>query len=163
MSVVIKPGDILLWRVGPGSSWVDRLIGYGEHLSGQVNSSTINYYHVAMVGVDVLHLYDSRPGGVDNRPIPVPLSDNIEVYRMKEPLTADELKAMWSYGNSQKGVGYNWIGVLTAGLVEVLGKPFCSELVWRMATYAGRVICPWKTCLSPDDIAASSLLTRVDQ
>ena len=114
-----------------------------------------------MVGPDYRHLYDSRPGGVNNRLVEDSATPDMEVYRMIEPFTDDELNAMWTYANSQKGVGYNWIGVLTVGMIEVWGKPFCSELVWRMATYAGRVLCPWETCLSPDDIAASLLIKRV--
>lgn len=158
---MIQPADILLWRVGPQASWIDRLIGWGETKTGEINSKTVNYYHVAMVGVDPLHFYDSRPGGVDNRLMPIPLPDNVEVYRFIDPLDDKQLLAMWTYANSQKGVGYNYIGCLTAGLIQIYGKPFCSELVWRMATYAGRVICPWQTCLSPDDIAASDQLVRV--
>jgi hypothetical protein len=116
-----------------------------------------------MVGVDVLHFYDSEPGGVANRLIPVPLPANIEVYRFIVPFTPAGLLKMWTYANSQKGTGYNYIGVLTAGFIQIAGKPFCSELVWRIATYAGVVICPWRTCLSPDDIAASLLLKRVSE
>lgn len=159
--MILKPGDILLWRITPESPWFDRAIGWGETKTGQVNSKFVNYYHAGIVGVDPLHFYDSRPGGVKNDLIPIPWPSYIEVYRMKVPFTDDELKKMWIYANSQLGVGYNWIGVLTAGLVQIMGKPFCSELVWRIATYAGRFICPWKTCLSPDDIAASLQLERI--
>lgn len=159
--MILLPGDILLWKVTPQASLIDRLVGWGERFTGQVDSTVTNYYHVGIVGVDPLHFYDSAPGGVKNSLIPIPFPLNIEVYRFIQPLTADQLLKMWTYANSQKGVGYNYVGVLTAGLVEVFGKPFCSELVWRIVTYAGRVICPWKTCLTPDDIANSSLLQRV--
>lgn len=161
MTTLLQPGDILAWRITPEAKWFDRLIGWGERRIGEVNSQTVNYYHVGIVGVDPLHFYDSQPGGVDNRDLPKPLPDNVEVYRFKEPLTPDELLKMWTYANSQKGRGYNYLGVLTAGLVQVFGKPFCSELVWRIGTYAARFICPWQTCLSPDDIVASLYLTRI--
>ena len=160
-AVILKPTDILLWRVSPGSNWIDRLVGWGERFTSQVNSNQVNYYHVAMVGVDPLHYYDSAPGGVKNSLIPIPLPPNIEVYRFIMPIGDLQQKAMWTYANSQLGTGYNYVGVFSAGLIEVLGKPFCSELVWRMGTYAGVVVCPWKTCLSPDDIAASPILKRV--
>lgn len=159
--MILQPSDILLWRVNPAASWIDRFIGWGERLTGQINSRQVNYYHVAMVGVDPLHYYDSAPGGIKNSLIPIPWPSNIEVYRLIAPLSGKQMSAMWTYANSQIGTGYNYVGVFTAGMVEVLGKPFCSELVWRMATYAGTVICPWKTCLTPDDIAASLLLERV--
>ena len=147
----------------PDAPLLDRLIGWGERRLGEVGSDTANYYHVSMVGVDPLHYYESKPGGVCNTPMPNPLPPYIEVRRFINPLTDIQLKSMWAYANSQLGVGYNYIGVITGGLVEVLGKPFCSELVWRMGTYAGVVVCPWKTCLSPDDIAASPLLAPIAQ
>ena len=159
--MILIPTDILLWRIGPGDSWVDRFVGWGERLTGQANSSVVNYFHIAMVGVDSLHYYDSAPGGVKNSLIPIPFQANVEVYRFINPIALDQQAKMWAYANSQLGVGYNYVGVLTAGLVEILGKPFCSELVWRMATYAGVVMCPWKTCLSPDDMAASALLKKI--
>jgi hypothetical protein len=71
------------------------------------------------------------------------------------------MKMMWTYANSQEGVGYNWIGAVTLGWVEIAGKPFCSEFVWRVCTYAGIVLCPWTTFLSPDDIAASSIIEKL--
>jgi hypothetical protein len=162
VNVQLQPSDILLWKVMPGAPLIDRLIGWGERrLGDQVGDAA--YFHVAMVGVDPLHYYESKPGGVCNTPVPNPLPSYIEVRRFITPLKEDELKRMWVYANSQIGTGYNYIGVLTGGMIEVLGKPFCSELVWRIATYEGVVICPWKTCLSPDDIAASSLLTLPSQ
>ena len=156
--MILLPGDLLFWRVTPDAPLIDRMIGWGERRLGEVNSGTVNYYHVAIVGVDPLHYYESKPGGVCNTPVPNPLPSYIEVRRLAEHLTDSQLHAMWIYANSQIGIGYNYIGVLTGGMVEVLGKPFCSELVWRVLTYAGIVVCPWKTCLSPDDVAASSLL-----
>lgn len=158
---MIQSTDILAWRVDPSASVIDRLIGWGERQTKQINSSKANYYHVGMVGVDPLHFYDSAPGGVKNSLLPKPLPENIEVYRFITPIANDQFLKMWTYANSQKGIPYNYVGVLTAGLVEIFGRPFCSELVWRICTYAGIVICPWKTCLSPDDIAASPLLARV--
>jgi hypothetical protein len=160
--MILQPTDILLWRVTPTASWIDRLVGWGERKTGQINSSQVNYYHVGMVGVDPLHYYDSAPGGVKNSLIPIPWPDNLEVYRFITPIKDAQMKTMWTYANSQLGIGYNYIGVLSAGLIEVFGKPFCSELVWRIATYAGIVMCPWQTCLSPDDIAASPLLRKIN-
>jgi uncharacterized protein YycO len=157
----LQPGDILLWRIDAQASWIDRFVGWGERKTGQPRPNGSDYYHVGIVGPDALHYYDSAPGGVKNRDIPSPWPDHLEVYRFKVPLTPDEMVKMWQYANSQIGTGYNYIGVLTAGLVQILGKPFCSELVWRDCTYADRVICPWETCLSPDDIAASDQLLRV--
>lgn len=161
MQMNIQPGDILLWRIDAQASWIDRFVGWGERKTGQSVPGKSDYYHTGIVGPDALHYYDSAPGGVKNRLVTSPWPDHLEVYRLKNPLTPDQLKQMWSYANSQIGVGYNYIGVLTAGFFEVAGKPFCSEFVWRVCTYAGVVICPWQTCLSPDDIAYAWALTKV--
>ena len=155
----LQPSNILLWRIGPGSSWVDRAVGWGERFLHEPHSETVNYYHVGIVGPDALHFYDAAPGGVKNRDIPSPWPSYIEVRRFITPLKDDQLTLMWQYANSQLGTGYNYLGVISAGMIQVLGKPFCSELVWRIATYAGIVLCPWETCLSPDDIAESNILT----
>jgi hypothetical protein len=161
--VILQPGDLLFWRIDPGASWVDRLIGWGERRLHEPHSDTVNYYHVGIVGPDALHYYNSAPGGVKNNPIPNPWPSYIEVRRFIRLLDNIQLDKMWQYANSQIGTGYNYVGVLSAGLIEILGKPFCSELVWRILTYAGVVICPWETCLSPDDLAASVLIAPVPQ
>jgi len=157
----IQPGDILLWRIDSSASWIERLIGWGERHTGQPSPNGVDYYHAGIVGPDALHYYDSAPGGIKNRLVTDPWPDHLEVYRFKIPLNPDQLKAMWSYANSQLGVGYNYFGVLTAGWLQIDGKPFCSEFVWRLCTYAGVVVCPWQTCLSPDDIAFAGTLERI--
>ena len=160
--MTLQPGDILAWRIGPGASWIDRLIGWGERKTGQPNSDKVNYYHVAIVGPDASHYYESAPpGGVQNTIVPATLPECIEVYRFKEPLTPDELHKMWTYANAQLGKGYNYIGVLTAGYVQIAGKPFCSELVWDICISATRKLCDWMMCISPDDDVACPDLTLV--
>lgn len=156
-----QPGDILLWRIDSQASWIERLVGWGERRMGQPSPDGVDYYHVGIVGPDALHYYDSAPGGIKNRLVTAPWPDHLEIYRFKTPLTPEQLKMIWSYCNSQIDVGYNYIGVLTGGWIEIAGKPFCSEFVWRACTYAGVVICPWQTCLSPDDIACADTIVKV--
>ena len=160
--IQLQPGDILAWRVGPGSSWVDRLIGWGEAKTGNGCANGNEYYHVAIVGPDASHYYESAPaGGVQNNLVPVALPENVEVYRFIQPLTPDDLRHMWVYANAQLGKGYNYVGVLTAGFIQVAGKPFCSELVWDICVSAQRVICNWGMCISPDEIVESNVLSRI--
>ena len=116
----------MAWRIGSGASWVDRLIGWGERKTGQTNSDKVNYYHVGIVGPTKDHFYQSAIfGGVRNSDVPNPLPNYIEVYRFKEPLSQDDLTKMWTYANAQLGKGYNYVGVLTAGWLQIAGKPFC--------------------------------------
>lgn len=158
----LRPGDILLWRIGPGASWIDRLIGWGERKLGQTNSKVVNYYHVGFVGPGVFKFYQSKPPCICNSDVPIPLPDNIEIYRLKEPLTDDQLQLIFTYSNSQLGKWYNFLGVLTGGFVQVGSFAYCSQFTWQAYTHAGVVLCPWESLESPDDIAASTLLTRVE-
>lgn len=131
-------------------------------MTGQDGSDKVNFYHVAIIGPGAEHYYESAPfGGVQNTLVPTPLPDCIEVYRFVQPLTDADKAKMWAYANAQLGKGYNYIGVLTAGWIEVAGKPFCSELVWRICAAASRNLCDWMTCISPDDLAESPSLQKV--
>lgn len=157
----LRPGDILLWRVVPGATWFERLIGWGEKFLHQIGSTNVNYYHVGFVGPGVFKYYESRVPVICNSDIPNPLPENIEVYRLKTPLTGDQLAKIYSYANSQLGKWYNLLGVLTGGFIQIGSFAFCSQYTWQAFTYAGIVLCPWESLESPDDIAASSMLERI--
>jgi uncharacterized protein YycO len=109
----------------------------------------------------VFHFYQSKPPRICNSDIPKDLPKHIEVYRLKVPLTDDQLAKIFSYANSQIGKWYNFIGVLTFGMVQIGSVAFCSQFTWQAYTYAGIVLCPWETLESPDDIANSALLEKV--
>lgn len=156
-SPILFPGDILCWKAGPGASVLDRLIAWGE---GLVHDKG-DYYHVGFVGPGVLKFYQSKPPAICNVDMPVPLSPNIEVYRLKTLLTEDQLTKIFTYANSQIGKWYNFLGVISFGMIQVGSFAFCSQFTWQAYTYAGIVLCPWETLESPDDIAASDLLVRV--
>jgi hypothetical protein len=159
--IKVKPGDILMFKIAPGASWIDRLIGWGERRLGQTNSDKVNYYHVGFVGPGVFKFYQSKSPCICNSDMPVPLPDHIEVYRLKVELTDDQLKSIFTYANSQLGKWYNFLGVLTGGFIQIGNFSYCSQFTWQSFTYAGIVLCPWESLESPDDIAASSLLERV--
>ena len=93
--------------------------------------------------------------------MPDPLPEHIEVYRLKQELTQDQLTKIFTYANSQIGKWYNFLGVLTGGFIQIGPIAFCSQFTWQAFTYAGIVLCPWEELESPDDIAASPLLNRI--
>ena len=155
--IQLKPGDILCWKAGPGARILDRLIAWGQRLLHQKGQ----YYHVGFVGPGVLKFYQSKPPVICNVDVPIPFPDNIEVYRLKVQLTDDQLKAIFTYANSQIGKWYNFLGVISFGIIQVGSFAFCSQFTWQTYTYAGIVLCPWETLESPDDIAASLLLERI--
>lgn len=161
MTIQLLPGDILLWRIASGASWVDRTIGWGERVLNQAGSKEVNYYHVGFVGPGVLKFYQSKPPCICNSDMPEALPPYMEVYRLRTPLRDDQLHKIFTYANSQLGKWYNFLGVLTGGFVQVGSFSFCSQFTWQAYTYAGIVLCPWETLESPDDIAASPLLRLV--
>lgn len=150
-----------MWRIGPGASWIDRLIGWGERVLHQAGSRQVNYYHVGFVGPGVFKLYQSKPPVICNSDVPNPLPAYIEVYRFKEPISDDQMRRVFTYANSQLGKWYNFLGILTGGFIQVGSFSFCSQFTWQCFTYAGVVLCPWDELESPDDIAASPLLFKV--
>lgn len=156
----LLPGDILMWRIAQGASLVPRLIGWAESKLGQ-GSKSRQYYHVGFVGPDNGHFYQSRPPKICNTPIPRPLPDYVEVYRLKQPPNAVELSRIFSYAESQVGKWYNFIGVLTWGYLQVGDLPYCSQFTWQAYTHGNILLCPWDKLESPDDIASSELLERI--
>lgn len=160
--IQVQPGDILMYRVAPGAKWIDRLIGWGEKVLHKQQGDS-PYFHVAFVGPGVYHIYQSKPPMICNSDIPNPLPDYIEVYRLKEPLTEDQLKKIFTYANSQVGKWYNFLGVITGGFIQIGNFSFCSQFTWQAFTYAGIVLCPWEFLESPDDIAESPLLIQIKE
>lgn len=158
---MIQPGDILLFRVGPGAPWIARIIGWGQRMIGEQGSSGNAYYHVGFVGPGVFKYYESKPPRICNSDLPPLLPPYMEVYRLKNPLTTEQLQKIFAYANSQIGKWYNLIGVLTFGYIQIGNFAFCSQFTWQAFTYAGVVLCPWESLESPDDIAASDLLSRI--
>lgn len=55
----LKPGDILLFKVIPSSSWFSKLIGWGQKLFGRVPQGR-GYCHVALVDIDTDLMLEAR-------------------------------------------------------------------------------------------------------
>jgi|SRR6185437_10812215 len=158
--IALQPGDILMFRIGPGASWYQRLIGWGQRILKEQGGPNA-YFHVGFVGPGIFKFYQSKPPAICNSDVPSPLPDYIEVYRLKNPLSDEQLKKIFTYANSQVGKWYNLLGVLTVGIIQIGSFAYCSQFTWQAYTYAGIVLCPWECLESPDDIAASPLLERV--
>lgn len=159
---MLQPGDVLLWRIDPGAPWVDRLIGWGERRLGQGIKGKADYYHVGFVSRIPGQFYESKPPRIALSPIPNPLPSYVETYRLRSPPHPDLLKAVFDYADTRVGNLYDFLGVLTGGFVEIAGLEFCSKFTNDSFSYAGIVLCPNQELISPDDIAASPLLQRVD-
>ena len=158
--MILRPCDILLWRCDPSSSWVERLIGWGESLLHESAPGGRQYYHVAFVSANPALMYSSEPPKIDLYPVPDPLPDNIEVYRLKATPTPDQIAAIVAYAESRCGRWYPFLGVLTAGWLSG-NLEFCSQYT-EDSLAAGQIVLSTDIRFtSPDDIAASPLLTPV--
>lgn len=158
---MIQPGDLLLWRVDPQASLVDRLIGWGESKLRQRTPQGYQYYHVAFVSADPKYMYSSQPPCINLYPIPDPLPSYIEVYRLKDLANEAGLAFVFAYAESRRGRWYDFLGVLTAGLIEVGGLEFCSQLAMDAFVHYPVCLCENIRFASPDDIAGSDKLIRI--
>lgn len=159
--IALKPGDILLWRVDQEAPLLDRLIGWGESKLKQRAPQGYQYYHVAFLSSAINWMYSSQPPKIDLYPVPNPLPDYVEVYRLRGGATEAGLANVFKYAESRRGRWYDFLGVATAGFVELGGLEFCSLL-------ANDSYCQYPVCLcqnirfpTPDDFAASGALIRV--
>lgn len=159
--MTLQPGDVLLWRIGPGAPWFDRLIGWGERRLGQGIKGKADYYHCGFVSRAPNLFYQAKPPRICLSPVPAPFPPYLEAYRLILPPTPERLKAVFDYADSRLGRPYDWMGVLTGGFVEIGNLEFCSKLLNNSFSYAGLVLRPDEELISPDDIAASPLLFRL--
>ena len=157
----LQPGDILLWRVGPGASLIPRLIGWGERKLRQPGDYAHQYYHVGLVAANPDWFYESTWPRIAYSPVPLPLPPYIEAYRLKVPPTKAQLQKIYAHAESEVGKPYPWWAIATFGFVQFGDFPYCSEYVWRSFTAGGILLCPWDALESPDDIAAADTLEQV--
>ena len=158
----LQPGDLLLWRVCPSAGWIDRLVGWGESKLKQVAADGYQYYHVATVSADVTQMYSAQPPKTDQYPIPDPLPGNVEVWRFKGGAVQPGLGRVFAYMDSQKGLLYPIISVLSFGLLKIGRGNFCSQLAenaWLRYPY---ILSPDVQFTTPDLIASSDLIERID-
>lgn len=160
---MLQPGDVLMFRVDDGAPLIDRLIAWGERMLKQSNADKKNYYHVGFVSADPRKYYESKPPRICLTDVPQPLPDYVEVYRPLTPLTPDQLKKIFTYANSKIGTLYNFLGVLTAGYVQIGQFMFCSQFTWVSYSQASFYFCPYEFLESPDDIPVCPPLVLVPQ
>lgn len=107
-------------------------------------------------------MYQAKPTKTDLYPVPDPLPAYVEVWRFKAGLKdASGLARVFAYAESRRGKLYDWIGVLTAGFIEVGGLEFCSQLTEDAFLQYPYTLCPDVRFTTPDDIANSSLLFKI--
>lgn len=158
----VLPGDLLLFRVSSSSNWLDKAIGWGQKVIHQAPTSD-EYCHVAIVGPTPDCMYESAWPKIHNCPINLTsIQKNIilEVYRVKEA-TPEQIARVLAYCKSREGEWYPVISIATFGMINFGHAPYCSLLAWRAWLDASVILGPDETMVSPDDIAASTKLTRI--
>ena len=158
----VKAGDILLFRVIPDSTLLDKLIGWGQNRLGEPRAKG-NYCHAAMVGPDAGHIYEARWPRFHN--VPIDASDLIkrnvvEVYRIRG-ITSDQITKMLASAQDHVGEFYDLAAIFTFGMIQLGGTIYCSQAVWRDALAAGIVLWPFEKLESPDDLANSENLEYI--
>lgn len=157
-----RPGDILLFRVAPYSSLLDKLIGWGQKKIGQAPTE-LAYCHVALVGPDPLSIIEARWPRIHSvllDLLTLQKHNPVEIYRVKG-ITDAQVDMVIRYAREHIGEVYDLAAVFTLGLVQFGHSTVCSQFVWEAFTAADILLCPYEDLTSPDDIAASPKLTRI--
>lgn len=158
----VQPGDLLLFRVSSSSNWLDKAIGWGQRMIHQAPTDA-EYCHVAIVGPDSDRMYEAVWPKFHNVPIDLgKIQKNliVELYRVKDA-TPEQVAKVVNFCESLIGDMYPVISILTFGILTVGHAPYCSQAAWRAWMHADRILCQDERMVSPDDIAASSQLTRI--
>jgi uncharacterized protein YycO len=157
----VQPGDIMLFRVGQGSSWLDRAIGKVQKwIKEDPATITQEFCHAAIVGPGGNTIIEARWPRVKIGPLDLPdlLTRNpIDFYRVKDitPLQVDNVVA---YAVKEIGQPYDISAIFTFGSVQLGHGLVCSQYVWKwFLNGAGLELCPYSTTISPDDLAGSSI------
>ncbi len=159
----VQAGDILLFRVSKSSNWLDRLIGWGQKLIHEAPTDAA-YCHVAFVGPDSGYMYEARWPKIRNVALDwtaIEKNITVEVYRVKG-ITADQIVKIMAYAKSQIGRSYDVLAILTMGMIQFGKGAVCSQYAYESFLAGGVVLRDWTNLESPDDIAASSLLQKID-
>jgi hypothetical protein len=159
----VRPGDLLLFRVSSSSNWLDKLIGWGQKVIHQAPTKAA-YCHVALVGFNPLTMYEAKFPTIRLSPINltgIQKSLILEVYRIKT-ITSEQITQVIGMAHRRLGEHYDWLAILTLGLLQIGPAAVCSQYIYECFLSANIILCPWSSLESPDNIANSQLLERID-
>ncbi len=158
----VQAGDLILFRVSSSANWLDKAIGWGQKVIHEAPTKD-EYCHVAVAGPTPDRMYEAVWPKFHNTPFdPTKINKNllIEIYRVNNA-TPDEVAKVMKYCDGLIGEWYPVFSIATFGLLTIGHAPYCSQAAWRAWMDAKRVLCDDERMVSPDDIAASTELTRV--
>ena len=116
------------------------------------------YFHIEIIIKDKW-IYSGTEGGIIITELK-PLTDkNYDYYDLTTPnLTTEQEKILFDYIESQKGSGYDWLGIFLSQILpfdrESSDKWFCSEIVAKLLQmmYVEEFLDKKPNTLSPADI-----------
>ena len=160
---LLQPGDILLFRTTKNSPFHDKLIAFGEWLTGEKETKH-SYHHVAMVGTDGQVFEAIWKGTVCHPFAEVDQTGVIEVYRVKNA-TDIQIQEALEWAQANLGKKYDFIGLfLSWAGIHGRNAEICCTYVGNAWKAAGVQVTPKakEKIYSPDDIAANKkVLKRV--
>ena len=126
---LLQPCDILLFRTTHKSTWMDRLIVWGQKVFYHIPKQ-IRYCHVALVAKDTNLLIEAVWPKV--RIFPIKLSthkdkEKIEVYRIKD-ITDEQREKILTYAYDHVGEWYD-VTLLFTGWIDTKHAEICSTFV----------------------------------
>jgi uncharacterized protein YycO len=151
----IRPGDIVLYKVTPNSPIHDKLIGIGERLLHK-NFTKTSYCHVSMIDFDTDFILEAVWPKTHIIKFPGKTSNPVEIYRVKKA-TKKQISTAIKWAHSNLGLWYN-IGLLLFGLFPKKHEVICSTYVANAFKAAGIKLGKNEKLLSPDEIAANTIV-----
>lgn len=172
--MILQPADIILFRVGPASTWLDRAIGRCQKWIGQA-PTVMQYCHVGIVapydatmcGPGITNtIIEARFPHVKKGPLDLPdlLKRNpIDFYRING-ISADDQMAI--VAEAQRDVDnkapYDLPEIFSLGYIQIGHGLVCSQYAWRwVLNGCGLALCKDTSLISPDDIASSKITTKL--
>lgn len=140
---------------------LDRLIGWAEPKIGE-GTKQAEYCHAAIVGYGS-NIIEARWPKVRTGPLDLldlEKRNPVEIYRVKD-ITYEQQQAVVGFALGDLNKWYDVGCIFTLGFVQLGHAGVCSEYVWRWFVKEKIVLCDPSNLISPDDLAGSPIITRV--
>jgi len=163
---LLKPGDVLLCRVGPNALWSSKFIDLAQKLIGR-GTADQDYCHVAIVDSDTDFLMEARWPKTRKWRIDWTHMDDryvVEVWRVKG-VTPVKVKLALTWAHEHLGEWYD-LPLFLFGWINFSKAEVCSTFVQKAWKNAGVIFQNTisygkeQNLITPDEIASNHKLLR---
>lgn len=162
--LLMKPADILLFRVIPNSSLMSKIIGWGQRLFGKVPDK-VQYCHVALVDTDTDLMLEAR--WPKTRVSKIDLNKlskeyGVELYRVRK-ITDEQIEKSIMWAHDHLDEWYD-VSLFFTGYLDSKHEEVCSTFISHAFSAAGLDIpygCSKKNLIVPDDFYGDTI--RLDR